>query len=128
LRGRSGFGCFLLPSRSTSVLERGGVLTFRQDHGDGRVHRYIVGALRDENLAERALIDGFHFHRGFVGFDLGDHLTGFDLVALLLVPFCKIALLHGGRERGHEDLNGHGRAFAGRRLATSSSVNVGIEL
>ena len=89
-----------MPSRSTAVLERGGVLTFRQDHGDGRIHRHIVGALRDENLAEPALIDGFHFHGGFVGFDLGDHLTGLDLVAFLLVPFCKVAFSMVGESAG----------------------------
>jgi hypothetical protein len=39
------------------------------------------GPLIDEELADLALFNGFDFHRRLVGFDLGDHIAGIDLIA-----------------------------------------------
>jgi len=66
-----------------------------------------LGAFRHKYFGDHAFVDGFDFHRGFVGFDLGDDLAGFDSVAGFDVPLGEIALLHGGRQRGHGDV-GHG--------------------
>ena len=58
----------------------------------------------DQDLADRAFVDGFDFHRRLVGLDLGDDLAGLDLVADVHEPLGEVALLHGRRQRGHEDL------------------------
>ncbi|MEJ0041717.1 MAG: hypothetical protein WDM81_05685 [Rhizomicrobium sp.] len=42
-----------------------------------------------------------------VGLDLGQDVAGLDGVAFLDEPFGKLALLHGGRQGGHENLSGH---------------------
>src|SRR5690606_5566558 len=55
-----------------------------------------------EDLAERAFVDRFHFHRRFVGLDLGDNVARFHGVAFAFDPLRKIALLHRRRERGHQ--------------------------
>jgi hypothetical protein len=106
-RGLSG----LLGGRGRSVLERGGVLAIGQDHGDRRIHRDVRGALGHQDLAKRALVDRLHLHGGLVGFDFGDHVAGLDLVALVLDPLGEVALLHGGRERGHQHLDRHGESW-----------------
>jgi hypothetical protein len=64
------------------------------------------------DAAERAFVDRLDFHGGFVGFDLGDHVAGFDRVALFLVPFGKVALLHRGREGRHQHLDRHDDSLA----------------
>ena len=53
--------------------------------------------------------DGFHFHGRLVGLDLGDDVAGLDRVALFLEPLGEVALLHRRRQRGHENIGGHGR-------------------
>ncbi len=107
LGGRRG-GRRLLPARrGTAVGQRGGVLALAQDHGDRRIDRHVVGSFRHQNFSERALVDRLDLHGGFVGLDLGDHVAGFDGVAFFLEPLGEIALLHRGRERGHEDFNRH---------------------
>jgi hypothetical protein len=78
------------------------------DHGDRRIDGDVIGAFGHQNFAERALVDRFHLHGGFVGLDLGDDVAGFDGVAFFLQPLGEIALLHGGRQRGHEDFGRHG--------------------
>ena len=108
LEDRVGLG-LCLARRRFAVLEGGGVLALGQDHGDRRIDRDVVGAFRHQNPAERAFIDGLDLHGRFVGFDLGDDVAGFDRIALFLVPFGEVALLHGGRERGHQNLNRHRR-------------------
>jgi hypothetical protein len=50
------------------------------DHG---VDLHALRAFRHQELRDRALIDGFDFHRRLVGLDLGDHVAGLDLVAFL---------------------------------------------
>ena len=62
----------------------------------------------DEDFRERAIIESFHFHGGFVGFDIGEDVADFDGVADLFVPFDKGALGHGVREFGHFDVHRHG--------------------
>jgi hypothetical protein len=92
------------------------------NHGDGRVHLHVLGAGGNEDRGKRALVDGFHFHRGLVGLDLGDHVAGLHHVAHVLEPLGKLALFHGGRESGHENR---------WHCASSPSgvhVDVGIEL
>ena len=59
-------------------------------------------------LAHDALVHRLHFHSRLIGLDLSDDVAGLDGVADLLVPLGEIALGHGRRERGHQDLDGHG--------------------
>src|SRR5262249_45266682 len=51
--------------------------------------------------------DCLDLHGGFVGLDLGDHVTRLDRVAFFLVPLGEVALFHGGRQRGHQHLDRH---------------------
>jgi hypothetical protein len=68
LRGGRGLG--------GSLGRRGvGGFALGDDHPDGRVHRHIVGALVDEDRAERALVDGLDLHCRLVGLDFGEHVT-----------------------------------------------------
>ena len=106
-RGRPGFLGSLSARRRG--IQCGCILAVAQNHGDRRVDRHVIGSFRHQNLAERPLVDRLHLHGGFVGLDLGDHVTGLDRVALPLVPLGDVALLHGGRERRHQDLDRHGR-------------------
>ena len=55
-----------------------------------------------------AIIEGFHFHGRFVGFDFGEDVADFDGVADLFVPFDEGALGHGVREFWHFDIHRHG--------------------
>src|ERR1700729_3224546 len=57
-----------------------------QNGRDRRIDRDISGPFRDQDLAKRALIGGFDFHRRLVGFDLGDDIARLDGLALLLQP------------------------------------------
>ena len=91
-----------------AVLKRRGILAFAEDHRDRRVDRNIIGAFRHQDLAERAFVDRLDFHGGLVGFDLGDHVAGFNGVAFLLQPFGEVALLHRRRQSGHQDRGWHG--------------------
>jgi hypothetical protein len=82
-----------------------GALALLQEHGDRRVDLHALGAGGDQDLAERALIDGLDFHRRLVGLDLGDDVAGLDLVAFVLQPLGKVALFHRRREGGHQDID-----------------------
>ena len=53
---------------------------------DDRVDLHLLGALGHQQRLDHALIDRLDLHRGLVGFDLGDHISGGDLVAHLDVP------------------------------------------
>jgi len=109
-----GFGGFLGGCRRCSRrrldchgFERRLVLALREDHGDWGIYGDVGGAFRHQNLTERSLVGGFHLHGGFVGLDLGEDIAGFDLVALAFVPLGKVALFHGRRQRGHQNLDRH---------------------
>ena len=65
----------------------------------------------------------FHLHRRLVGLDLGDHLAGLDLVALLLEPLDDRALGHGVGELGHGDFDGHGELRMQRSKVTQASLH-----
>ena len=83
------------------------VLAVGQNHGDRGIDRDIVGAFRDHDLAEPPLVDGFDLHGGLVGLDLGDDIAGAHRVTLVLQPFGELALLHGRRQRGHQNRRRH---------------------
>ncbi len=87
--------------------QRGLVLAFAQQQPDHRVDLHPFGALGNDDLAERSLVGGLDLHRRLVGLDLGDHVARADFVALLLVPLGEVALGHGGRKGGHQDLDRH---------------------
>ena len=53
-----------------------GALAVFDEDGDGGVDLDVGGAVGDEDLAEDAFVDGFDFHGGFVGLDLGDDVAG----------------------------------------------------
>ena len=96
------------------------------EHGDRRVDLDALGALGDQQLGHLALVDRLHLHGGLVGLDLGDDVAGLDVLALRHQPFGELALLHGGRQRGHQDLGGHraGVLLAGRVVASAVGVQV----
>ena len=83
------------------------VLAFLRHHGDELIDGDVIGAFRHHDLGHDAVIDGFVFHGRLVGLDLGDDIAGLDRVALFLEPLGEIALLHRGRQRRHEDVDGH---------------------
>ena len=84
------------------------ILALAGDQRDELVHRHVGRAFRHHDLGEDAFVDGLDFHGRLVGLDLGDHVAGLDRVALLLQPLGEVALLHGGRQGGHQDIDGHG--------------------
>ena len=96
-----------LAGAAASRLDRRRVLAVRQDHRDRRVDRDVGGAFGDQDLAERALVDRLDLHGRLVGLDLGDDVAGLDRVALVLEPLGEVALLHRGRQRGHENFDRH---------------------
>ena len=73
----------------TAVVQGARVLAVAQQHGDRRVDRHALGAGRDQDLAERALVDRLDLHGRLVGLDLGDHVAGPDRVALALEPLAR---------------------------------------
>ena len=82
-------------------------LSLAEDHRDRRVHFHVFGAFGDQDVGHLAFIDGFDFHRRLVGFDLGDDVARFDLVADLDVPFGELSLFHRRRKGGHQNLRRH---------------------
>ena len=74
------------------------------------------GPLGHQDGVHHALVHRLHLHGGLVGLDLGDDVAGGDGVAGLHVPLGEHALLHGGREGGHEDV-GHRGSLAPQRQA-----------
>ena len=98
--------------RRRSLARAGGgrfhVLALAGQHRDHLVDRHVGGAFRHHDLGDGALVDRLDLHRRLVGLDLGDDVAGFDLVAFLLQPLGKVALLHRGRQRRHENVDRHG--------------------
>ena len=121
--GRTGLGtCRRCNGRNRAVGgfrngRRGiGRFAIGPDHADRRVDRDVVGPFLHQDGAERALVDGLHLHGGLVGLDLGQHVAGFDRVPDLLDPFAQLALLHRGRQSGHQYVGGHVSSLVPRRL------------
>ncbi len=113
-------GVRLLRRCCRRLVEIGGALAVGEDGRNRRIHGDVGGAFRNQDPAELALIRRLDLHGRLVGLDLGNDVTGLDGVAFLLQPFGEVALLHRGRQRGHQHLNGHGdsedcsRALSGR--------------
>jgi hypothetical protein len=64
-------------SRITATLGRIiGAFAFAGEDGDHGIDLDALGASRDDDLADLALIDSFNFHRRLVGLDLGDDIAG----------------------------------------------------
>ena len=80
--------------------------------GDDGIDLHALGAFGHDDLADLALVDRLDLHGRLVGLDLADHLAGLDGVADLDVPLGELALGHGGRQRGHQDIDRHGLAPA----------------
>ena len=97
-RGRGVAGRFRDAARIFSVFGQ---------HHDDRVDLYTLSSGIDQNMRDRALINGFDFHRCFVGFDLSDDIAAAHLIARFDEPFGKRALFHRGAKRGHGDVDGH---------------------
>src|SRR2546430_1591175 len=60
------------------------------------------------DLAQDAVRARHQVHHGLVGFDLGQCLARLHGVSVPLVPLHHAPFLHGGRERFHVDVGGHG--------------------
>ena len=80
------------------------------EHGNDAVHLHILGAGRNDELRDPALIDRLDFHRRLVRLDLGDDVAGANLVAFLDEPFRQRALFHRRGKGGHQDIRRHGQA------------------
>ena len=110
--GRRGAAC-----RRRRLIERRPVLAVAEQQRDRRVDRDALGPVRHQDAAERALVDRLDLHRRLVGLDLGDHVARRDGVALALEPAREVALGHGRRQGGHQDLGRHGGFLNGRATA-----------
>jgi hypothetical protein len=55
--------------------------------------RRHLRCLRDQNLADDTFVNRFEFHRGLVGFDLGQNVAAFNAVAFFDQPFSQACLL-----------------------------------
>ena len=111
LRLRSRGSRLRLWRRCTWTRAGGGrfhILAFAGQDRDHLVDRHVGGAFRHHDLGDGALVDRLDLHGRLVGLDLGDDVAGFDLVAFLLKPLGKVALLHRGRQRRHENVDRHG--------------------
>jgi hypothetical protein len=91
----------------------GHVLALAREDRDPGVHRHIVGVVRHQNLGQNALIDRLDLHGGLIGLDLGQDIAWLHLLALGLQPLGELALLHRGREGGHQDVGGHRQYLLG---------------
>ncbi len=109
----------MLLGGNVHALECAGALAIHQDQRDRRVDCHVLGAFGHEDFSERALVDRLDFHRGLVGLDLGDHVAGLHFLALVLHPLGEVALLHRGRERRHQDFDGHRRPLNAPRRSTA---------
>jgi len=65
-----------------------------------------AGAFVDVEFAECPLVEGLHFHGGFVRLDFGEDVADFHLVALFFAPLDQRALEHRIAQLGHGD-DGH---------------------
>jgi len=63
----------------------------------------------DEYFAQHARGKRLHFHRCFVGVDLGEGLAHRDFVAFFFKPTSYLPFFHRGRKLWHDDLSGHKR-------------------
>ena len=54
-----------------------------------------------------ALVDRLDLHGRLVGLDLGDDIAGLDAAPFGDQPLGELALFHGRRQGGHQDLGGH---------------------
>ena len=95
----------LHPRADVGLERRPGRATLEQR--DGRVDLHAFGALGNQQLRHLALVDRLHLDGRLVGLDLGDGVAGVHHLAFRHQPLEELALLHGGRQRGHHDLNGH---------------------
>jgi len=96
-----GFGrCFGLRffflGRSGAAVDVVGAFAFFEQYGDRGVDLHPLAAFADQDLADGAFVDGFEFHRGLVGLDFGQYVTGGDGIAFLDQPFGERAFLHRG--------------------------------
>ncbi|MND56064.1 hypothetical protein D3C80_471600 [compost metagenome] len=107
------FGLFL---RRICLWCRSGIATFRcfrnilavfGENCDQRVNLDAFSSGRNHQLGNNAFVDSFDFHRRLIGFNLGNHIAGRNLVAFFNQPLGKIAFFHGWRKRWHGDLNRH---------------------
>ncbi|MCY1227703.1 hypothetical protein D9M72_399890 [compost metagenome] len=78
-----------------------------QQHGDRRVDLDALGAGGNQELADRAFVDGFDFHRRLVRLDFSDDVAGRHLVSLVLQPFRERAFLHRRGKGGHKNFYWH---------------------
>ena len=89
------------------ALEKGGVEILRASIVEGAVSVAMRRAFDDPFTWGILLVDRLDLHGRLVGLDLGDDVARLDRVPLLLEPLGQVALFHGGRERGHQDGDGH---------------------
>jgi hypothetical protein len=126
--GASAFGTSVLAGsafglhRRANVLHGGrdidfaGFFAFAQKHGNGRIDLHAFAAFGNQDLADAAFIDRLEFHGGLVGLDFGENVAGLDGVAFLHQPAGKLALFHGGRQSGHQDVRRHGISPCSKRI------------
>ncbi len=102
-----GFGLGRGRSSVAALCRLSHILAIGGEDSDQGVDLDRFRACGNHELGDRALIDGFHFHGCLVGLDLGDHVTGCDLVAFLDQPFGQITLFHRRRKGRHGDVDRH---------------------
>src|SRR5215467_12070945 len=82
-------------------------LALGEQRGNRGVHLYTLGPFGHEDLAERTLVGSLHLHGRLVGLNFRNDVSGLDGLALFDQPLGEFALLHGGRQRRHQDLVWH---------------------
>src|SRR6185312_4114842 len=95
--------CLCLPVGTRCWLS----LVVALDERDRRIDLDVLRAGGNEDLRQLALIDRLDLHCRLVGLDLGDDVAGFDGSAFADKPLGQRALLHGGRQRRHQNLGRH---------------------
>ena len=98
-----------------------GGLAFAEDQRDRGVDLHALGAFGNEDRLDLAGVDALDFHGRLVGLDLGQDVAGLDHVADLDQPFGELPLLHGRRQRGHQNI-GHVALLIRRRRRCWSTV------
>ena len=76
------------------------ILTFFTDNGQQAVD-ICSFAFLNSYVKKGSLMEGFKFHGGLVGLDLGQNLSFFYVVAYFLEPFCDHSFRHGVAQSRH---------------------------
>src|SRR5262249_58998709 len=106
--GTGGAGSCRAPAGGRGSDESSDVIARLSDDADQSPYRRRLPG-RNEDLAQNAGTERFHFDVGLVCLNLGQDVAALDPVPFLLEPLDDLAALHRVGELGHDDLrDSHG--------------------